>query len=107
MGNDGILDSMKFIDGWRRHFTFYCDWTSRINEFGRLPYVDQICIAKRRLVALGWVSWATCICKCFKIFSGHMLISRIDCLLDERDALWPTVTSIRTKPIVATKKSIR
>jgi len=53
-----ILDVTKFIDGWRRHFTFYSDFTRRLKDFNRLPYVDQICLAKRRLVSLGWAHHA-------------------------------------------------
>jgi hypothetical protein len=53
-----ILDAVKFVDGWRRHFTFFIDYTRRLGDFNRLPYVDQICLAKRRLVSLGWIHHA-------------------------------------------------
>jgi hypothetical protein len=49
-----ILNAIKFVEGWRRHFTFYCDHAKKLPDFNRLSYVDQICIAKRRLVNIGW-----------------------------------------------------
>ncbi|KAI6220624.1 Nuclear hormone receptor family member nhr-4 [Aphelenchoides fujianensis] len=50
------LNAIKFIDGWRRGFTWFVDWARALKPFGRLPYADQICLAKRRLINVSW--WA-------------------------------------------------
>jgi hypothetical protein len=49
-----ILDAAAFIGGWRRHFTYYIDYTRRLKEFAKLNFKDQVCLAKRRLVNMGW-----------------------------------------------------
>ncbi|KAI6187446.1 hypothetical protein M3Y98_00244500 [Aphelenchoides besseyi] len=51
-----ILDSVHFIDGWRRGFTWYIDYTRLLKPFARLSYNDQICLSKRRLVNVSWLS---------------------------------------------------
>ncbi|KAI6219829.1 Nuclear hormone receptor family member nhr-4 [Aphelenchoides fujianensis] len=51
-----MLNAIKFIDGWRRGFTWFVDWARALKPFGRLPYADQICLAKRRLINVSW--WA-------------------------------------------------
>jgi hypothetical protein len=43
-----------FVDGWRRSFTFYVDFVSRLPDFKRLSYDDQLTLSKRRVVAVGW-----------------------------------------------------
>ncbi|KAI6236147.1 Nuclear hormone receptor family member nhr-4 [Aphelenchoides besseyi] len=51
-----ILDAVHFIDGWRRGFTWYIDYTRLLKPFARLSYNDQICLSKRRLVNVSWLS---------------------------------------------------
>ncbi|KAI6176150.1 CBR-NHR-4 protein [Aphelenchoides bicaudatus] len=86
-----ILDSPKFIDGWRRHFTYYCDWAVRIKEFALLPYIDQICLAKRRLVSLGWFTHAFLSYRIsnkegIAMANGHYHPYKTDCQFGQIDA---------------------
>jgi hypothetical protein len=51
---DNLADPVSFVNGWRRVFVHYSDYAKRLPEFNNLYKEDQICLAKRRLINIGW-----------------------------------------------------
>lgn len=37
-----ITTPQLYMEGWRRYFTYYVDWTSQIEEFMALTDEDQV-----------------------------------------------------------------
>ncbi|KAH7730608.1 CRE-NHR-4 protein [Aphelenchoides avenae] len=53
-----IMTPETFIDGWRRYFTFFVDWSQRLDEFMAMSYTDRMILAKQRIVPHGWLGHA-------------------------------------------------
>jgi hypothetical protein len=39
---DCPLTPELYIDGWRRHFTYFVDWTRQLEPFQRMSYADRV-----------------------------------------------------------------
>lgn len=55
---ESIMTPESFIDGWRRYFTFFVDWSQRLDEFMAMSYTDRMILAKQRIVPHGWLGHA-------------------------------------------------
>lgn len=44
-----------YIDGWRRHFTYFVDWTRQLEPFQRMKFSDRMVLAKQRITHVGWL----------------------------------------------------
>uniref|UniRef100_A0A915N2W3 NR LBD domain-containing protein n=1 Tax=Meloidogyne javanica TaxID=6303 RepID=A0A915N2W3_MELJA len=52
---DQPLTPFLYIDGWKRHFTYFSDWVHQLELFQRMSFNDQILLAKQRIIHVGWL----------------------------------------------------
>uniref|UniRef100_A0A1I8AXC7 NR LBD domain-containing protein n=1 Tax=Meloidogyne hapla TaxID=6305 RepID=A0A1I8AXC7_MELHA len=52
---DQPLTPFLYIDGWRRHFTYFIDWVHQLEPFQQMSFNDQILLAKQRITHVGWL----------------------------------------------------
>ncbi|CAK5049028.1 unnamed protein product [Meloidogyne enterolobii] len=52
---DQPLTPFLYIDGWKRHFTYFSDWVHQLEPFQRMSFNDQILLAKQRIIHVGWL----------------------------------------------------
>ena len=44
-----ILTIESMVHGWRRHFVYYVDWCTRLNEVRQLDMYDQVIFYIQRI----------------------------------------------------------
>uniref|UniRef100_A0A915N3G9 NR LBD domain-containing protein n=1 Tax=Meloidogyne javanica TaxID=6303 RepID=A0A915N3G9_MELJA len=52
---DQPLTPFLYIDGWKRHFTYFSDWVHQLEPFQKMSFNDQVLLAKQRIIHVGWL----------------------------------------------------